>query len=238
MKEPLSAHSKSSGSDDVKPLSSRKTKGPKHNSSNNEKINENASEKVSIKSEDICGEVDGAEGKCDLTKVKIEQQELVKTVAENGSGSVPNILEEAVKIIFDESTGAESTDITCNTDVVHPGMFAGMNSQPMVSLHSGECKDVSYEAVAQTMAGPIENNPTNMEEHDVDITVKGKLVVLRTKILCFCLLDNTRWTEDVCKEVNKYKSVKSFCLHLLAMNFRLLGKHLPDCFDSYVSEVS
>lgn len=157
-------NSKSSSSDDIKPLSRRKAKNQK---GNKDKNTENVPVQDSVENEEKTVEV--KEETFTVANIKVEPEEHVKTEKEIAISPVPNIIQEAAKIIFDEP--AESEDITCDADV-HPGIFARMTSQPMiVSSQPGAFKYVGYES--ESIAG----SKSNDEVHEMDVTVKGMLAL-------------------------------------------------------------
>ncbi len=196
-KEPLSANSKSSGSDDVKPLSHRKAKNPKSSSKtseaslpedtavqNGEKVAEpeESGEKydtVQIKTENMYDVTDMKdEDKYDVMDIKPEdkygvikvepESEPMKVEESTMTTTKPNILEEAVKIIFDEPAATQ--------DLIVPtgGIFSRMTSQAMLAAsHPPEYKYVGYEAMQQAVSGYGEKTEITGETQELDVTVKG-----------------------------------------------------------------
>ena len=165
IKEPSSVNSKSSSSDDIKPLSRRKAKSQK---ANKDKNIENVPVQESVETEEKTEEV--KKEKFTVANIKVEPEEHTQTEKEIPVSQVPNIIQEAARIIFDQP--AESEDITCDAGVVHPGIFARMTSQPMiVSSQPGEFKYVGYES--ESIAGP----KTIDEVHEMHVTVKGMLAI-------------------------------------------------------------
>ena len=195
LKEPLSANSKSSGSDDVKPLSHRKAKNQKANSKtsevseisppeepvqNGEKVDteDKFEDAMEIKTEDKCDVTDTkTDEKYDVTMVKNEEKydvikmepeaEPMKVEESNTTTTKPqNILEEAVKIIFDEPA----------PDLIVPtaGIFSRMTSQAMLAAsHPPAYKYVGYEAMDETVNEYNEKTGTSGETQELDVTVKG-----------------------------------------------------------------
>ena len=195
LKEPLSANSKSSGSDDVKPLSHRKAKNQKANSKtsevsevsppeesvqNGEKVVETGEkfDAMDIKTEEKCDVTDiKVDEKYDVTVVKNEEKydvikvepetEPMKVEESNTTTTKPqNILEEAVKIIFDEPT----PDLIVPT----PGIFSRMTSQAMLAAsHPPAYKYVGYEAMDESVSEYSEKTEASGETQELDVTVKG-----------------------------------------------------------------
>jgi hypothetical protein len=218
-KEPLSANSKSSGSDDVKPLSHRKARNQKSNSKtsevslpddsatqNGEKVAEpeepeekydvtniKAEEKydvTNIKTEEKYDVTNiKTEEKYDVTNIKTEdkydvtdmntddvikvepESEPMKVEESTANTSKQNILEEAVKIIFDEPAATQDL-------IVPTGIFSRMTSQAMLAAsHLPEYKYVGYEPMEQSvsllsvLSG--EKTETIGEAQELDVTVKG-----------------------------------------------------------------
>jgi hypothetical protein len=207
-KEPLSANSKSSGSDDVKPLSHRKARNQKSNSKssevslpddsaaqNGEKVAEpeEAEEKydvTNIKTEEKYDVTNiKTEEKYDVTNIKTEdkydvtdmntddvikvepESEPMKVEESTANTSKQNILEEAVKIIFDEPAATQDL-------IVPTGIFSRMTSQAMLAAsHLPEYKYVGYEPMEQSvsllsvLSG--EKTETIGEAQELDVTVKG-----------------------------------------------------------------
>ena len=197
-KEPLSANSKSSGSDDVKPLSHRKAKNQKSNSKtmdvsppevaqNGEKLTEpeetgDKFDVTDIKAEDKY-DVTALqnEAKYDVMDVKTEENyDVVKVepepepmkVAEITTTKKPNILEEAVKIIFDEPAATQDFNVPT-------GIFSRMTSQALLAAsHPPEYKYVGYEAMDQAVSDY--DDKTGGETQELDVTVKGWFYVCPT----------------------------------------------------------
>ena len=192
-KEPLSANSKSSGSDDVKPLSHRKAKSQKSNSKtievsppevvqNGEKLaepeeTEDKYDVTDMKTEEKF-DVTALENedKYDVTDVKTEDNfDVIKVepepepmkVEESTTTIKPNILEEAVKIIFDEPAATQDFNVPT-------GIFSRMTSQALLAASNPpEYKYVGYEAMDQTVSEY--DDKTGGEAQELDVTVKGWL---------------------------------------------------------------
>ena len=211
-KEPLSANSKSSGSDDVKPLSHRKAKNQKANSKTSE-VNETVLPEESVENDDKATETERTEDKYDVMEMKSEEKydvtdikseekydvtdiktedkydvtdvkndvkydvmkmeqksEPMKLDENTTTNTKPNILEEAVKIIFDEP--ATSQDLMVST-----GIFSRMTSQAMLAAsHPPDYnKYVDYEGMEETVPAFGEKTGTSPETQELDVTVKGEL---------------------------------------------------------------
>lgn len=195
LKEPLSANSKSSGSDDVKPLSHRKAKNQKSSSKTSEvsppeeftvengqraaenSETENKYDNVVIKTEhkyDVTST--NTKDKCDVTDMSCDDTEMKPVLSEDqGSQPLPpkveekttNILEEAVKIIFDEPTTTQDL-------IVPTGIFSRMTSQAMLAAsHPPEYKCVGYEPLQQSVGEYGEKTGSISETRELDVTVKG-----------------------------------------------------------------
>ena len=168
----------------MKPLSRRKARNQKTNSSN--KSGESGSTVDSVETDQKTDDIkeDGE----NMMSMKVEQDqpnepvkpdELVKQVEEKTKpeSSSPNILQEAVKMIFDEPSVPDS-QITCANDVSHPGIFARMISQHMmVSSQNDDYKYVAYEPMTEQLSAPAEKTGTSLDVTDMDVTVKGKWII-------------------------------------------------------------
>ena len=229
-KEPLSANSKSSGSDDVKPLSHRKARNQKSNSKtsevslpddsatqNGEKVAEpeepeekydvtniKTEEKydvTNIKTEEKYDVTNiKTEEKYDVTNIKTEEKydvtniktedkydvtdmntdDVIKVEPEaepmnveesTANTSKQNILEEAVKIIFDEPAATQDL-------IVPTGIFSRMTSQAMLAAsHPPEYKYGGFEPMEQSVSLLTllsrEKTETIGEAQELDVTVKG-----------------------------------------------------------------
>ncbi|XP_028399092.1 uncharacterized protein LOC114522568 isoform X2 [Dendronephthya gigantea] len=174
LKEPLSANSKSSGSDDVKPLSHRKAKSQKANSKTSSEVSlpdetvQNG-EKLVVKEEplDKYEDVDiKTEARYDVTA----EPEPMK-VEESPATTKPNILEEAVKVLFAEPAVSQDP-------IASSGIFSRMTSQAILAAsHPPEYKYVDYEQMDEETVGEYgEKFETSGVAQEMDVTVKEEVI--------------------------------------------------------------
>ena len=152
----------------MKPLSHRKAKVQKATSKTNEPNDVSLAEEDSVQNGDKFADAEETGDKYDdVMDIKVDEP---MKVEENTSTSTkPNILEEAVKIIFDEPSAGQDL-------IVPSGIFSRMTSQAMLAASNPtEYKYVGYEAMEESVSEYGEKTGASAETQELDVTVKGRL---------------------------------------------------------------